>query len=296
MKKEAIKRYVQNNFIKLLIIGGLFLAAGIIPLIIFAFTNVGDDGYIIPNYNTKYMFLTLIPIIIGFLIIMISIIIIDGIAKQKLNIDLKKESKPSPLEQDFSQEKALNTLQAKSGIDNKFIHKTLTAHKKRLAKRFLSLKDEKEFWNRANLILPQNEPPRMFNISKIKSYIKYFYEQGATTLETAIPLNEFLKEAMFANAQTTMYIANEVINYRQDCSVYLNVPKIKSYFKMFAGSFAVIWITVVVVLLILPHFYWIVFIATTVGFFPMILYYVQLPLYLKYYRKKYPKHTYNLPI
>ena len=58
-----------------------------------------------------------------------------SIAAQKLNPDSKHENKPSKLEQDDSKQRVLNELQAKPGIDNYFIHKTLSSHKKRLAKK-----------------------------------------------------------------------------------------------------------------------------------------------------------------
>ncbi|MHA1618137.1 MAG: hypothetical protein ACTSVZ_02575 [Promethearchaeota archaeon] len=270
-----------------MIIGGLFIVGGIIFIVIIAFLTVGEDGYVRPDANAEIMILGLIPVAFGMLIIIVSFGMMASIVKKISNPDSKHGIKPNQLEREQTKQRIYNQLQAKSGVDNYFIHKTIDSHKKRLAKKHLSLADEEKFWNRANLILPHSEPTKMLNFHKIRLYIKFFYDHDATTPETAIPLNQFLEDHTFANSQTTMYIANEVINYRQDCSVYLNVPKIKFYCKLFAGGFAVVWAIFLVISYFLPNSNWIIFVVYTVVIVPVIFYYAKLGIYLQYYKQKF---------
>jgi len=301
-RKEKIREYVKNNIIKLEIIGFCLFVSGLIFFIILCYLNSDEQGFLRNDAPIELILLGLIPVVIGFLIIIIPIAIIGKIAGQMSNNTIKL----SQMEQEQAKQDVTNPLQARSGVDNYFFHRVINSHKKRLAERHLSLADEKEFWEQVNIFIPiknsminadgnpnananANANMNMLNFHKIRRIIKFFYEHDATTPETAISLNEFFKDYTLTNSQTRMYITNEIINYNQDCTIYLDIPRIKYYFKLFSGSFLLTWAIISVVSFSLPEINWILFVPATIILIPTILYYSKLIFYLLHYKRKYQK-------
>ncbi len=293
-RKEKIREYVKNNIIKLEIIGFCLFVSGLIFFIILIFLNSDEQGFLRNDAPIELILLGLIPVVIGFLIINIPIAIIGKITEQMSNNTIKL----SQMEQEQAKQDVTNPLQARSGVDYYFFHRIINSHKKRLAKRHLSLADEKEFWEQVNTFIPiknsmmnadGNANMNILNFHKIRRIIKFFYEHDATTPETAISLKEFFKDYTLTNSQTRMYITNEIINYNQDCTIYLDIPRIKYYFKLFSGSFLLSWAIISVVSFSLPEINWILFVVATIILIPTILYYSKLIIYLLHYKRKYQK-------
>ena len=92
---DDIKKKVK----KTLIFSLSLIFGGIIIAIVLAFSFVGEDGFIRDDAPSEWLFVSLIPIILGFIMLIVPVISIKKLAKSNRQFGTLPELSPEQLEQ-----------------------------------------------------------------------------------------------------------------------------------------------------------------------------------------------------
>lgn len=100
---------IKKKFKKSAIIAILLILSGFVYAIVLAFLFVGEDGFIREDAPSEWIFLALIPIILGFIILILPFFKIKKVAKSYQNFDGSSEISPEQLNRIHEQDlKSLN--------------------------------------------------------------------------------------------------------------------------------------------------------------------------------------------